>query len=563
MESSKAARRPVEVTIRRNPVAGWLADRSVNVKGLLAAGITGLVAISVGALSVNRMSVLSDDLEQTKTVHVESLKHLGDLRGGLADMYGGLLLHSHGDRDPALRTQGRKDVAAADDEVDAALSKYQELVANGPQGGHERTGGVAERRAAIEACAKAIADYRLLRNTLDFGEPPPAGFTPPPVDGISAAFADVATRMENSITALRSAEAEAAAVMAAGADAKYRAARAVTIAALLLGLIIAAAVGFAVSRMMARQLRGASAALHAVAGGDLTHPAEVRCRDELGRMAAAVNEARDGIRHTVETLAAGSRTLGDSSQRLTGVTGRIAVNAQGAADQANVVATAAGDVSNNVQSVAAGSEQMRSSIREIAQNAQDAARVAADAVGVAEVTTQTVAKLGESSAEIDTVVKAITSIAEQTNLLALNATIEAARAGESGKGFAVVASEVKDLAQETARATEDISRRVAAIQSDTVKAVDTIGEISRIIARINDYQLTIAAAVEEQTTTAGEMSRGVTEAAGGASDIAENVRGVAASAELTTTELSEADRTAAELARLATDLQSAVGRFRV
>ncbi|OJF11232.1 methyl-accepting chemotaxis protein [Couchioplanes caeruleus] len=563
MKRSTAATRAVEVTVRRNPVVGWLADRSVNVKGLLAAGITALVALGVGALSVGRMSDLSDDLAITKTVHVESLKHLGDLRGGLSDMYAGLLLHSHGDRDPALRTQGRKDVATADAAVDAALAKYQELVATGPQGGHAHTGGVAERRAAMEACAKAIADYRLLRDTVDFGEEPPAGFTPPPVEGISAAFAEVMPRLFGSLAELRSAEDAAATAMADAAAEKYREARAVTIAALLLGLTIAAAVGFAVSRMMARQLRGTSAALDAVATGDLTHPAEVRSSDELGRMAAAVNEARDGIRRTVETLAAGSRTLGDSSQRLTGVTGRIATSAQGAADQANVVATAAGDVSNNVQSVAAGSEQMRSSIREIAQNAQDAARVAADAVGAAEVTNKTVAKLGESSAEIDNVVKAITSIAEQTNLLALNATIEAARAGESGKGFAVVASEVKDLAQETARATEDISRRVEAIQSDTVKAVDTIGEIGRIIARINDYQLTIAAAVEEQTTTAGEMSRSVTEAAGGASDIAANIRGVAASAETTTTELTEAERTAAELARLATDLQSAVGRFRV
>ncbi|MFI5495038.1 methyl-accepting chemotaxis protein [Actinoplanes sp. NPDC051859] len=555
--------RKLAVTVRRNPLIGWLSDRSVNVKGLLAAGVTAVVALGVGALSVNRMSVLSDDLGTTTSVHVASMKHLGDLRGALGDMYSGLLLYSHGDRDPALRTQGRKDVAAADAQVDAALGAYTQLVLSGPQGGHGHTGRVAERQAAVQTLTKAIADYRLMRDTLDFGDPPPAGFTPPPTGQISVVFADIAKRMADSIATLRSAEDAAAAAMARGADGKYRGATTVTIAVLLLGLILAAAVGVTVARLMARQLRVTSVALQAVAAGDLTHPAEVRSRDELGRMAAAVNEARDGIRRTVETLAAGSRTLGDSSQRLSGVTGRIASNAQGSADQVNMVAAAADDVSGNVQTVASGSEQMRASIREIAQNAQDAARVAADAVGVADVTNKTVAQLGESSAEIDNVVKAITSIAEQTNLLALNATIEAARAGESGKGFAVVASEVKDLAQETARATEDISRRVEAIQADTVKAVDSIGEIGRIIARINDYQLTIAAAVEEQTTTAGEMSRSVTEVAGGASEIAANIRGVAASAELTTSELTEADRTAAELARLATDLQTAVGRFQV
>jgi len=172
-----------------------------------------------------------------------------------------------------------------------------------------------------------------------------------------------------------------------------------------------------------------------------------------------------------------------------------------------------------------------------------------------------VAKLGESSAEIGNVVKVITSIAEQTNLLALNATIEAARAGEAGKGFAVVANEVKELAQETAKATEDIAKRVLAIQGDTTAAVAAIEEISTIVAQISDRQTTIASAVEEQTATTSEMSRSVQEAANGTGEIALNITGVSTAAESTTQALTQTRAAVDELSRMASDLRSTVGRF--
>ena len=181
-----------------------------------------------------------------------------------------------------------------------------------------------------------------------------------------------------------------------------------------------------------------------------------------------------------------------SSEELSASSAQISASAEETSAQSGVVSSAAEEVSRNVATVAAGAEEMGASIREIATNAAEASEVAAKAVTAAATTTATVAKLGESSAEIGNVVKVITSIAEQTNLLALNATIEAARAGEAGKGFAVVANEVKELAQETAKATEDIARRVLAIQGDTTAAVAAIEEISSIVAQISDRQTTIA-----------------------------------------------------------------------
>jgi methyl-accepting chemotaxis protein len=219
-------------------------------------------------------------------------------------------------------------------------------------------------------------------------------------------------------------------------------------------------------------------------------------------------------------------------------------------------------VSQNVQAVAAGGEQMGSSIGEIARNANEAARVATGAVQSVEVTTGTMNKLGESSREIGDVVRLITSIAEQTNLLALNATIEAARAGDAGKGFAVVADEVKQLAQETARATEDISQRVETIQADADQATRAISEIAGVITRINEFQTTIASAVEEQTATTQAINAGVSDAATGSGQIARSISGVANAAGETTASIGQAEESARELSGMSGELSRLVADFR-
>jgi methyl-accepting chemotaxis protein len=188
--------------------------------------------------------------------------------------------------------------------------------------------------------------------------------------------------------------------------------------------------------------------------------------------------------------------------------------------------------------------------------------VASRAVAAAQSTNAAVAKLGESSAEISNVIRVITSIAQQTNLLALNATIEAARAGDAGRGFAVVAGEVKELAQETGRATEDIGRRIDTIQADTLAAVAAIAQISEIIGSINDSQATIASAVEEQTATTNEMGRSVNEAAAGAHEIARNMAVVASAASDATRGAADTAHAASELATMAAAMQQLVGQFR-
>jgi methyl-accepting chemotaxis protein len=189
--------------------------------------------------------------------------------------------------------------------------------------------------------------------------------------------------------------------------------------------------------------------------------------------------------------------------------------------------------------------------------------VASRAVETVQAANATVAKLGASSAEIGAVIKVITSIAQQTNLLALNATIEAARAGEAGKGFAVVANEVKELAKQTAKATEDISQKITAIQQDTKGAVEAIGSISGVITQVNEISGTIATAVEEQSATTNEMTRNVAEAAKGAGEISHNIEGVAQAAQGTSTSAQESQKAADELAQMAEQLRGLVGQFNI
>ncbi|MEV6932080.1 methyl-accepting chemotaxis protein [Dactylosporangium sp. NPDC051485] len=538
------------MTVRRPPIIGWVADRPVGVKNFIGVALVSLVAIGVAILSIVSMSRINDRLEQLQQQHLESVAQLVVIRQGVSENYRAQSLSGWASSDPTL---GPRALQARND--------GDQLVAQGIAQYRQRATGSSARESATQAFSASWDEYVNLRNVVVWREQPKAGTTIP--SDASQAWQKLEGQMNTQLATLQTLESSEAAKMAADSLSAYRTARNWTIGSLAAGLLLALGLAWVISRRMTRQLHAVAETLDAAASGDLTRRAEVLARDELGAMAVAVNRANEGIGRTVETLASAASTLGQSTSRLTGVTSRIGDSAQTAAARANVVAGDAGAVSHNVQTVAAGAEEMGASIREIAQNANDAAQVASEAVGVAETTNQTVSKLGDSSTEIGNVVKVITSIAEQTNLLALNATIEAARAGAAGKGFAVVASEVKDLAQETARATEDISRRVEAIQSDTANAVQAIGEISRIIARINDYQLTIASAVEEQTATTSEMSRSVSDAAHGVSNIAGTIAGVAEAAGSTTSTLVEVDQTVGELSRLASDLQQAVGRFRI
>lgn len=304
------------------------------------------------------------------------------------------------------------------------------------------------------------------------------------------------------------------------------------------------------------------AVVSAAAKGDLTQNITVSGADPVGQLGTSLSGFFKNLSNSIATIGENATALAGASEELSAVSAQMSANSTETATQAQLVSAATEEVNVNVATVTTGVEELNSAIREIAKNASDAARVSQQAVTIASDTNRTISKLGDSSNEIGKVVKVITSIAEQTNLLALNATIEAARAGEAGKGFAVVANEVKELAKETARATEDISHKIETIQSDTNGAISAIQEICEVINRINDISNTIASAVEEQTATANEMGRNVSEAARGSAEIAQNITAVADATQSTTEGASNSMQAASELSRMAGDLQRLVGQFK-
>jgi methyl-accepting chemotaxis protein len=338
--------------------------------------------------------------------------------------------------------------------------------------------------------------------------------------------------------------------------------RILTIGGLSFDLVLAGLLCWWIARSVRRPVNALMGSIEHLAAGDLTHDIPVTSQDEIGRMAAALGHAVGEIRTIVTGVAESAAALAGSSDALSATNHQISGAVRSTSERADHASASAAQVAGNVDLLSAAAVELGASIREISRNTGQAAEVGEEAVAAAQTTNAIVAKLGDSSAEIGQVLKVITSIAEQTNLLALNATIEAARAGDFGKGFAVVAGEVKELAQETAKATNDITRRVEAIQADAAEAVIAIAQIGDVIHRMNGFQTAIASAVSQQSDTSEEMGHTATAAASGSAAIATAITDVAGATGQTMTGIGETERAAAELAQLSRQLQDLVTRFR-
>ncbi len=527
---------------RGRRVPAWTIGRR------LAAGYALILVLmaGVGAVAfVNTQSLVrtSDLVDHSHVVLSETQAIVAALKDAEAGQRGYLVTGADAYLSP---------YTAARSSVKVHLEKATELTADNPAQQERLTALlplVASRFAELQ---KAVDEYK------------DDGFEAAQEYVVADAGRPVMDQITETIDAVERAERELLEVRAGAAEATAT----TTTVAVLVGTAVAAAavvlLGSLLTRGITRPINLLTARLREIADGDgdLTQRIEHARDDEVGALASVFNRFVENIATLVRQIGQTASTSSAAAQELSVIAADMTQQSGEAARQASVAAASAEQISSHVQTVAAAGEQMGVSIQEIARSASEASEAGRTAVTSTDEANASISRLGESSAAIGGVVTLINTIAQQTNLLALNATIEAARAGEAGKGFAVVAGEVKELAQQTAAATEEITARISQIQSDVEVAVRAIATTTAVIAEVNDHQGSIAGAVEEQSATTSAMATSVAEAAVGATSIADNVRSIAQSATSTVGNIDQVRTSADELARSSQHLDELVSRFR-
>ncbi|GAA3021305.1 methyl-accepting chemotaxis protein [Actinokineospora globicatena] len=510
-----------------------------------------LVMAGVGVAALGAMAGVAANATDAQS---DATAALARVSAAMSAQWNADMMHDaiRGDVMAAIGAQTAAEVAdfgaqEVSEHAETMVAKFDAAAAGAPD----------DLRAGFAATRPALLDYTSKASDIVTT----ATSDPAAARALVPAFLDVFSQLEDKLGALDDQLSTAVEQQRADADSVG-----VTNLTLILLCALAAAVAFvAISAWTIRAIRGPLMTmvrgLKAMAARDLTTRVDLVRRDELGEMAEAINATAVAMGEVLTSMGEGTATLLAAGADLDQVSGRLGTAAAETLARTNEVAESAGRVTSTITEIAAASAQIGSSVDSVARASSDAQSVSAQAVRAAEDTANGVQRLRAASREIDEIVRAITSIAEQTNLLALNATIEAARAGAAGKGFAVVASEVKDLAQETAQATENVKTKISVIQTMTGEAVEAIDSIRAVITQINDGQQGIGTAVDEQTRTTQGITTSVGEVSRTTGQIRESLDGISSSAASTADGAAATQRSAATLTATARQVNDLIGTF--
>jgi methyl-accepting chemotaxis protein len=556
-------------------IAVSLRNLSVKIRIATAFALLVLMIAALGGFAIYAAGRIHQSTTDIETSWLPSVRELGNLRYSVVRHRAVAGRHVLMDQDAEKADVDRRIVKTLQG-LDAAKRAYLPLISS------------PEEQQLFDVADAAVAKY--LAASEIYLQQSRAHDKAAAMENYGQVVAPLGLEAESALEKVIELNDRGAAEASAQADGMYVGARGLVIAVVAAALLFAAFAGWYLIRNVAKPVIDMTRAMARLADHDMTAaiPA-VGQKDEIGRMAGAVQVFKDNmikadalaaeqeaaqaareqrtqlietltqqfdaeVNAVVEGLTSASTELQSSAQSMT-------QTAEETSRQSNAVAAASEQTSANVQTVATATEQLTGSITEIGEQVQRSASVAQSAVDQASEAGRTMGELRDAAQKIGEVVKLINDIASQTNLLALNATIEAARAGDAGKGFAVVASEVKILASQTARATEEISAQVGAIQDETERAVEVIGAIASTIGSISEAATTMASAVEEQAAATQEIARNVQQAASGTQEVTSNITGVSQAAGETGSAAAQVLAASGGLAQQSTALKGSVVSF--